>query len=69
MMVQQVALLPYSSSLPAFILSSCYCLCRVLHVLPMSPWVSSRFSGFVPHCLKHASKQICYAKLPLGVNE
>lgn len=33
-----------------------------------SPLVSSRLSGFLSPPLKHASRRIGYANLPLGVN-
>lgn len=37
----------------------------LIHILPVSLWVSSGFSSFLPISVKRAGKWIGYAKLPL----
>lgn len=59
MVVLWAELLSHTSSISSSTMSSGYCLHRVLHVIPISMCISSRYS----------SRWLGFSKLRLGVNE
>lgn len=62
---QSSALLLHNPRVPGLIMSSGYCLCGVLHILPVTVWVLS----CSPSTQKHARRWIAEFNLSLGVSE